>query len=297
MRSIVELDGETRVVGVIGWPVRHSLSPAMQNAAISALGLNWIYVPYEVSPTRLEEALDGMRALGITGLNVTVPHKQGVAELVDELGETARALGAVNTIWNKDGFLFGYNTDGDGFLRALRESGETVEGKRAALIGAGGSGRAVAYALARDGVSALTIVNRTVQRGLEVADLVREHVPVDVSAVALNSAEAEAAIREADIIVDSTPCGMYPDVDAPAVIPGDWLREGQCVCDLVYTPRETSLLKLARARNARPLGGTGMLVYQGAIALERWTGMAAPVDVMKDALLVALQERERPDKQ
>lgn len=292
MQNITELDGETRVVGVIGWPVRHSLSPPMQNAAIAKLGLNWVYVPFEVSPRALGEAIEGMRALGMVGLNVTVPHKEGVAKLVDELGDTARALGVVNTVCNNDGVLHGYNTDGEGFLRALGEAGETLQGKRVTLVGAGGAARSVAYAVAQEGVERLTIINRTPARAEEVAGLVREHAAVDVTVLPLDSTEAEGAVREAEVVIDSTPCGMHPHSDEPPVIPGEWLHEGQRVCDLVYTPRETTLLKAARARDARTLDGTGMLVHQGAIALERWTGRPAPVEAMREALLGALAERE-----
>ena len=292
MRTLTELDGETRVVGVIGWPVKHSLSPAMQNAAIDALGLNWAYVPFEVSPTRLEGAIESVRALNLVGLNVTVPHKAGVARLVDELGETAQALGAVNTVRNQDGTLIGHNTDGEGFLRSLREIGEDVGGKRVAIIGAGGSARAVALAVARDEVGDLQVINRTVSRAAEVVRLVRDLTPAPAGALALDSPAAEDAVRQANIVIDCTPCGMHPNVDEPPAIPEEWIQEGQTVCDLVYTPRETTLLRAARRRNARTLDGSGMLVYQGAIALELWTRQAAPVQVMRDALLKALESRE-----
>lgn len=293
MRTLTDLDGETRVVGVIGWPVKHSLSPAMQNAAINELGLNWVYVPFEVSPTRLECAVGSIRSLNLVGLNVTVPHKAGVAALVDELGETARALGAVNTVRNQDGVLIGHNTDGEGFLRSLREIGEDVAGKRVAIIGAGGSARAVALAVARDEAQSVQVINRTVEKAESVARLVQEQTAVPAVAVALDSSAAEDAVRQAQIVIDCTPCGMHPHVQDPPAFPESWIQEGQTVCDLVYTPRDTSLLKAARRRNARTLDGSGMLVYQGAIALELWTNQAAPVAVMREALLGALESRER----
>lgn len=293
MRGIHELNGETRVVGVIGWPVRHSLSPAMQNAAIAQLGLNWIYVPFEVSPTRLPEAIEGMRALGIVGLNVTVPHKEGVADLVDELGETARALGAANTVRNQDGRLIGYNTDGDGFLRSLREADETIAGKRVVLLGAGGSARSVAYAVARNGCASLAVVNRTVARAQELAARIGELTGAAIEAVDLASGRSQECVRDAQVIIDSTPQGMHPNCDVEPVVPAEWLSEGQLVCDLVYIPRDTCLLQAARRRGARTLDGTGMLVHQGAIALELWTGAAAPVETMRRVLHEALDARQR----
>lgn len=292
MRSIRDLDGETRVVGVIGQPVRHSLSPPMQNAALETLGLNWVYVPFEVPAERVREALQALRALGIVGLNVTVPHKEAVAGLVDERDETAAALGVVNTVWNHGGALRGYNTDGEGFLRSLREAGEGAQGRRVALIGAGGAARSVAYAVAREGAAGLAIINRTPARGEQVAGLVRAHTGLEPTVLPLEGPQTEEAVRAADLVIHSTPRGMHPHSEVEPAIPARWLHEGQCVCDLVYTPRETTLLRAARAQNARTIDGTGMLVHQGAIALERWTGMVAPVAVMREALLTALAARE-----
>lgn len=292
MRSITDLDGETKVVGVIGWPVRHSLSPPMQNAALAEMGLNWVYVPFEVSPTRIEAAVEGMRALGLRGWNVTVPHKESMARLVDKLGDSAGALGAVNTVDVVNGVLYGHNTDGEGFLRALREQGETMRGKRVAVIGAGGSARSVAYAVAGDGASEVRLVSRRPERAQEVAALLPERAGLAVAVTALDTPAAREAVQDADIVIDATPVGMHPHSDVPPVIPEDWLHEGQCVCDLVYTPRETTLLRAAGRRNARTLDGTGMLVHQGAIALERWVDTAVPVETMRRALLAALQARE-----
>ena len=292
MRSIRDLDGETRVVGVIGQPVRHSLSPPMQNAALETLGLNWVYVPFEVPAERVREAIRALTALGIVGLNVTVPHKEAVAELVDERDETAGVLGAVNTVWNDDGTLRGYNTDGEGFLRSLREAGERAEGKRVVLIGAGGAARSVAYAVAREGAARLVIVNRTPARGEQIARLVAAHTGLQPAVLPLEGPQTEQAVREAELVIHSTPRGMHPHSDEPPVIPTQWLHEGQCVCDLVYRPRETTLLRAARAQNARTIDGTGMLVHQGAITLERWTGLPAPAEVMRQALLAALAARE-----
>jgi len=287
------LTGRTTVAGVIGWPVKHSLSPPMHNAAFATLGLDWIYVPFEVAPDAVGEALSGMRALGIRGLNVTIPHKAAVATLVDEVDDMAAALEAVNTVHNRNGRLVGYNTDGPGFLRCLQEAGHEVRGKRVALIGAGGSARSVAYAVAREGAARLSIVARKIAPAQDLAELVRQRAGYErVVAAGLESADAQTRVTEAEIVVDSTPVGMHPKADVAPVVPASWLHEGQVVCDLTYNPRETTLLRAARSRGAMTVDGTGMLVHQGAVAFEIWTGETAPVDVMREALLGSLEAQK-----
>ncbi len=284
----VPLRGTTTLVGVIGYPVEHSLSPPMHNAAFRELGLDWAYVAFKVEPTQVEAALRGVVALGMAGINVTIPHKEAAAMLVDEVDDVAGALGSVNTIRNVGGVLTGTSTDGPGFVRAVEETGATITGQAAVLLGAGGSARAVAYALAQAGVSALTIAARRVPKAEEVAARVEQHTPLRVASVDLHSDAARDAVRAADLVVDATSVGMYPNLDVPPVIPAEWLRPGQLVCDLTYNPRDTVLLQAARAAGAATLDGTGMLVHQGAIAWEIWTGRPAPVAVMRQALLAAL---------
>jgi shikimate dehydrogenase len=290
MRSVpgVTLRGTTKLVGVIGFPIEHSLSPPMHNAAFATLGMDWAYVAYRVEPARVPDAIRAIVALGMVGLNVTIPHKQAAAELVDELDDAARALQSVNTIHNLGSKLKGYSTDGPGFVRSVEETGVTLPGRCAALIGAGGSARAVAHALVSAGVGSLTIVARRPQKAEEVAAMVAAHTGRRVGVADLNSDAAREALSGADLVVDSTSVGMTPNVDVPPVIPPDWLHVGQLVCDLTYNPRETCLLKAAHAAGADTLDGTGMLVHQGAIAFEIWTGMRAPVETMREALLKAL---------
>lgn len=286
------IDGETRVVGVIGWPVRHSLSPMMHNAAFEVLGLNWVYVPFAVAPDQVAATVQAVRALDLVGLNVTIPHKLAVLPLLDEVSAEAHALGAVNTIINDQGTLRGRNTDGEGFLRSLREIGGDVTDRSVALIGAGGSARAVALAAAKANVGQLTIINRTVEKAELVAEMVRAAQPgVAVKVVGLDTGEAEQAVREAQVLIDSTAVGMYPHHETAPVIPAEWLQMEQTVCDLTYNPRETVLLRAAKAVGAHTLDGTGMLVHQGALALEYWTGEIAPVEVMREALLAGLANR------
>jgi shikimate dehydrogenase len=288
---VAELDGTTTVVGVMGWPVAHSLSPPMHNAAFAALGMNWVYVPCPVQPERIAEALAGIRALGIGGMNVTIPHKAAVAKLVDELSPEARALEAVNTIDNTGDRLTGYNTDGPGFVRSAQEQGVALGGLRVVMIGAGGSARAVALACAREGIAGLTIANRTLERAEGIAALVRRNSDLDAAQATPLGESTQTLIEAADVVINATPVGMHPHQDVPPVIPATWLRPGQVVCDLIYNPRETALLRAAREVGCRTVDGTGMLVHQGAIAFERWTGSEAPVEAMRQALLGALASR------
>lgn len=286
------LDGTTRVAGVIGWPVRHSLSPPMQNAALAALGLNWVYVPFAVAPEQVGAAVAAIRAFDLVGLNVTIPHKPAVVPYLDELSPEAEALGGANTIVHREGRLLGYSTDGEGFLRSLREIGEEASGRRIALIGAGGSARAVALALCRAGATSLTVVNRTVAKAEALAESLAQLVPgATLAAVGLETPAAQEAVTGAEVVVDSTAVGMYPHHEVDPVVPAAWLHPGQVVCDLTYNPRQTVLLQAARQQGARTLDGTGMLIHQGALALELWSGQTAPVGVMREALLAALANR------
>ncbi|MHB8995811.1 MAG: shikimate dehydrogenase [Armatimonadota bacterium] len=289
--SEIGLNGETRVAGVIGWPVRHSLSPPMHNAAFAALGLNWVYVPFAVEPERIAGAVEAIRALDLVGLNVTIPHKLAVLPHLDEISDTARVLGAVNTIVNAEGRLVGHNTDGAGFLRSLREIGGEVAGKRVALIGAGGSSRAVALAVCQAGATRLTIINRTVAKAEALVEMVAAALPdAKAEAVALEGPEAEGAVRDAQVLIDSTAVGMYPHHEVEPVVPAGWLHREQTICDLTYNPRRTVLLQAAEAAGAGTLDGTGMLVHQGALAFEYWTGQPAPVEAMRKALLRGLEK-------
>ena len=284
----VPLRGTTTLVGVIGYPIEHSLSPPMHNAAFRALGMDWAYLAFRVEPMQVEAAIRAIVALGMAGVNVTIPHKEAAAVLVDEVDDVAQALGSVNTIHNVDGLLRGYSTDGPGFVRSVEETGVALSGKAAALIGAGGSARAVAYALAKAGVGALTIAARRPHKAEEVAAMVERQAKRAVAAVDLASDAAREAVQAADVVVDTTSVGMYPNADVSPVLPPEWLRSGQLVCDLTYNPRDTVLLQAARSRGAATLDGTGMLVHQGAIAWGIWTGQKAPVEVMREALLGAL---------
>ncbi len=262
----------------------------MHNAAFAALGLDFVYVPLAVHPDALGEAVAGLRALGFAGGNVIIPHKHAICEHLDALDESALVVGAVNTIRRVNGRLVGYNTDGPGLIRSLREAECDVGGKRAAIVGAGGAGRAVAWAVAQAGALAVAIINRTPAKAVEVARLVNAASGRDVArSYPLDDPANQDVLAGSDIIVDTTEVGMYPRADVPPVVPADWLLPKHIVCDITYNPRETVLLKAAQARGARTVDGLGMLVHQGAVGFELWTGHAAPVAVMREALEAALR--------
>ncbi len=276
------ITGSTRVAAVIGDPVRHSLSPALHNAAYRALDLDWVYVAFEVPAGASADALGAVRALGLVGLSVTMPHKEEVAAHCDALSDDATALRSVNTVTRtEDGKLLGSSTDGDGFLRSLRDAGHEVEpGARVLLVGAGGAARAVALALGRRGAR-VSVAARRPDAALAAAALAGGDV------VAWDD-RADAATT-ADIVVNATPVGMGADVALP--IPASSLRSRQVVADLVYHPLETPLLAAAAACGAVTVDGLGMLVHQAALQVECWTGREPPVAVMRAAAQSVLARR------
>ena len=265
----------TRLAAVIGAPVDHSLSPALHNAAFAATDLDWAYVAFHVEPGRVGDALTGMRALGIGGLSVTMPHKDDVAGLVDLPSADVTALGAANCVVpTTDGRLRGESTDGPGLVRSLIDAGVDPAGARCCVLGAGGAARAVVLALARAGAAEVAVVNRTRSRGEQAAAL----------AGSVGSA-VEAVPAAVEVLVNATSVGMGTDE-----LPVDLavLRPGLVVADLVYHPRRTALLAAAEAAGATAVDGIGMLVHQAALAFELWTGVAAPVEVMRRAALARL---------
>lgn len=264
-----DISGSTRVVGVIGDPVEHSRSPAMHNAAFAALDLDWVYVAFPVPRGEGATAVRAVSALGLAGLNVTMPHKADAASACDDLAPDAAALGAVNTVVHEPGALVGHSTDGDGFLRALDDEGVAVAGRRALVLGAGGAGRAIAHALGRAG-AAVTVAARRPDAARDAAALAP-----DGSAAGLD----DVPVEEFDVIVNATPLGMR---GGPSPVDVARLHEGQFVFDTVY-PADTPLLLEARARGVRAAGGLGMLVHQGALSFALWTGITPPVEVMRAA--------------
>ncbi len=306
------IDARTQLVGLIGWPVEHSLSPAMHNAAFRHLGLNWRYVPLPVPPGQVEAAVRGLSALGFRGANVTVPHKQAALQALHatpshqaeaSIAADAQALGAVNTIVVSRGededhetTLNGHNTDVTGFIGALQAGGFRPPGSSAVVVGAGGAARAVVYGLAQAGAKEIVVLNRTPARAQALVSNLRSAVPDPPSPLRSLSLTKETLIdaaRAAQLLVNATPVGMWPRVDRSIWPEGVAMPPHLTVFDLVYNPLETKLQRQARASSAGALDGLDMLVRQGALALELWTGRDAPVAVMQAACRRSLHASRR----
>lgn len=280
-----------KLFALIGDPVGQSLSPAMHNAAFRALGLNCAYINLRVPKPTLANAIAGVRALGIAGLNVTIPHKISIISLLDELDESANLVGAVNTVKNNRGKLIGFNTDGEGALRALEEKIDSVKGKEVVLLGAGGAARAIAFSLARVGAR-LTIANRTVPRAQALASAVEQKLSTNVKVASLNRAELTKALKNVDVLINATSVGMHPKIDK-TLVRANMMRRGLVVYDIVYKPLRTKLLREARRAGGKTIDGLGMLVHQGALAFEIWTGKRAPIKIMKAAAKRELRGENR----
>ncbi len=262
------ISATTRVAAAIGSPVRHSLSPALHNAGFADTGVDWVYAAFEVEPGRAAAALDAMRVLDLGGLSVTMPHKEAVAGLVDELDPAAAALRSVNTVVPIGyGRLKGYSTDGAGFVASLVAQGVEVDGKHVCVLGAGGAARAIIDALARTGVSRITVVNRTDDRAQAAADV----------AAGIAEVGNPDAVRDCDIVVNATSIGMGTD-EMPC--DADLLNPQQVVADIVYHPRCTALLAAARDRGCRTVEGLAMLVHQAVLQQQLWTGASPSASVM-----------------
>lgn len=282
------ISGKTRVCGVIGDPIEHSLSPIMHNAAFEALGLNYVFLAFRVKPSRVAEAVDGMRALNIRGLNVTMPHKKLVMKSLDRIDLSAQIIQSVNTILNQGKLLFGFNTDGVGAVKALKENGVGLKGHKVLLLGAGGAARAIAYSVAKE-ADELAVLNRTVKPAQELAKLLEKTVNKKIAYGTLSQADIEHNLQDSDILINATSVGMKPKpTESP--VPADLLRRNLAVMDIVYNPLETQLSKDAKEAGAHVVNGVEMLIYQGAAAFEIWTGKSAPVEVMRKAVVTHLQK-------
>lgn len=278
---------KAELVGCFGQPVAENPTGAMQEAAFHALGLNWRYLTVEVPPSKLRDAIVGVRAFGMQGVNLTIPHKVAVIEHLDEIAPDAAIIGAVNTVRREGDRLIGENTDGKGFLRGVRtDAGVDPRNKRVVVLGAGGAARAIVTELALAGASDVLVLNRSVSRGEQmVAELVsKTKTPIRFEPWR----GTYAVLDDTDILVNATSIGLYPEVDSMPPVDLSGAHPGMLVCDVVFNPPETRLIQAARKRGLPVLHGQAMLVYQGVIGFELWTGRMAPEAVMKQALREAL---------
>lgn len=280
--------GSSLLLGVMGDPIAHSKSPAMHQAALRAMGVPGHYVPLHVKPDNLKDAIQAVRALGFRGVNVTIPHKVEVMKYLDRVDEGAKRIGAVNTVVNDNGILTGYNTDGIGYVRSLKEEIlPELGGKHIVVLGAGGAARGIIHALIQESPASIAVVNRTASKAKELAEEWGHFMRIR----GLGESEAEPAIRFADLLINTTSVGMHPDVNRVPV-PETWIPEDIVVSDLIYNPLETKLLSISAAKGCRVHGGLGMFINQGAYALEYWTGLPAPVEDMKAAVLESFRREK-----
>lgn len=274
----MNISGKTKVTGLFGYPVEHSLSPAMHNAAFEHLNLDYCYVTFSVRPDLLGDAVKAIRALSLSGVNVTVPHKENVIPFLDEISEESSFIGAVNTIKNDNGKLTGYNTDGKGFMQSLSETGIDIRGKKILIVGAGGASRAIGYYLCKE-ASEVHLFDVDDKK----ANSLKEHLNKlkwNVSLAGARSVKDKDFFSGIDIIINATPLGLKPDDPMPVDI--TLIKNSHVVCDLIY--KETPLLREANKIGCKTMDGLGMLLWQGVFAFEIWTGIIPPVEVMRQAI-------------
>ncbi|MDQ2086814.1 shikimate dehydrogenase [Herbivorax sp. ANBcel31] len=265
--------GQTKLIGLIGNPVEHSISPMLHNSLSSLLGLDLVYVPLKVEKEDLHTVVKALKALDFVGFNVTIPYKKEIMKYIDDNTIEAILMGAVNTVKKIDGRLWGYNTDAEGFLRSFKEEAKTsFKGKKVVLIGAGGVARPVAVKIASEGAEKISIVNRTKEKAIDLAEVVNENVNEVVQVYNFEDKTFKMAFEESDIIINTTSVGMTPDVEETPVS-GDYFNENQIVYDVIYNPVETKLLSDAKNKGCKTINGLGMLFYQGIKAYEIWTGV------------------------
>ena len=277
------ITGKTSVYGIIGDPVEHSLSPGMHNAAFEKLGLDHIYVPFHVKAGELEDAINGAHAMGIKGLNVTIPHKTEVIKYLDYLDIAAGLIGAVNTIEFGENGAVGHNTDGIGAVRAIEEI-TSVKDKKILLLGAGGAARAISFQILMNGASSLVISNRTNEKAEELRDDLVEKLDPDVKVIDLGF-KLEKELNDVDILINTTPIGMYPNISQKPLVTADMMHEGLIVYDIVYNPLKTGLLVEAEKAGAKTISGFKMLMYQGVEAFKIWTGIEPPIELFQNTLM------------
>lgn len=269
--------------GVIGDPIAHSLSPVLHNAAFEALKLDCVFLALHVKAGKVESAIQGMRGLGIHGLNVTMPHKNAVVPFLDEVDATAKFLGSVNTIRNDNDKLTGFSTDGVGALSALKKNGVKLNGEKVLLLGGGGAAKAIAYTLAKE-VKALKILNRSPETTNALTETISREFNKQVSDGLLEPSSIQENLQNADVLINATSVGMHPNIEHSLVEP-QLLRRDLTVMDIVYNPVKTKLVRDAERVGAKVVSGVEMLIYQGAASFEIWTGKTAPIEVMRKAAL------------
>lgn len=281
-----EITGHTVLTGLLGSPVAHSISPMMHNESFRQLDLDYVYLCFDVNTDNLKTAVEGMKAMGVRGFNCTMPDKNLMCELADELSPAAKMIGAVNTVLNENGKLTGYNTDGIGYMQAVKDAGHNIIGKKMTLLGAGGAATAVCVQAALDGVKEINVFSIKDQffaRAQKMVDTINKETDCKAN---LYDFEDETVLKQSidnsDILTNGTSVGMAPKTDACIIKDKSFLHEGLIVSDVIYNPRETKLLKMAKECDCPSFNGLYMLLYQGAEAFKIWTGQEMPVEIIKE---------------
>lgn len=280
------ITGKTAVVGIMGDPVEHSLSPPMHNAAFKHLKMDYVYVPFHVEHGDLGCAIDGARSMGIKGLNITIPHKTEVTNYFNEITQTAQLIGAVNTLKFDKTTISGYNTDGVGAVKAIEEI-TSINGKKIIIMGAGGAARAISFQLLFNGAGEVLIANRTMKKACKLTDELRKNFNGSISCLGLNT-KLNEELKDADVLINTTPVGMHPNEDQKPMVTSDMMHRDLIVNDIVYNPLKTGLLREAEKAGAKTIPGTKMLIYQGMESFRIWTGITPPVEIFEKALMTGL---------
>ncbi|HOJ09122.1 MAG TPA: shikimate dehydrogenase [Clostridiales bacterium] len=290
MNIVHSVTGKTKLLGVIGNPLSHSISPQLHNTLSCCLRIDAVYVPFRVGEGYLEYAVKGLKALDVLGFNVTIPYKNDVINYIDSVSREASLIGAVNTVKNIDGRLYGYNTDAAGFVNSFKEeAGTGFKDKNVVIIGAGGAARAIATGIAFEGAGRISIINRTISRAAEIADIINKNILPVAGYYDLQDNNISEAIKQADIIINTTSLGMYPDINKlPLTIPLNF-STNQIIYDVIYNPKKTRLLQEAEKQGCKAVNGLGMLIYQGIKAYEIWMEMDIPGEIVK-SLFEAFRE-------
>ncbi len=286
MQSLIEINNNTKIVGVIGHPIKHTLSPVMHNYAFSKLNLDYVYLPFDISSTGLEDSLKGMVSLGIKGFNVTIPHKERIMEYMDELSDSAKIVGAVNTVVNDNGKLIGYNTDVNGILKTLEEFKENINGKTVSVLGAGGAARSVIYTLINHfNVKKINIINRTIEKAESLKDYFTSKMLFEkIKTYELIPPDVTEILAKSKLIINTSSIGMSPEEDDSPTTIRESFNKKQIVFDVVYNPRKTKFLELASEQGALTINGLNMFVEQGAKSFELWTNEPMPTDQISELL-------------
>lgn len=287
--SLWQIDAETKLFGLLGNPVGHSMSPFMQNYFLRQCGVNGVYLAFAVEQGKIGDVLHGMHAMGVAGCNVTIPHKESVLPYLCGMSKAAEACGAVNTlIYTPEGY-YGDNTDGTGLLTALKEKNHwDAIGKHILIVGAGGAAKGVAVAMALQGAAHICIVNRTMEKAEQLAEQIANVSDTTTSVLSIDQLRDHAIYQQYSTIVNTTSVGMQPNVNTRIPVAIDALTEQHLVVDLVYNPLETELLRAARIQGAQTASGLGMFLYQGALAFEAWTGMRPNLDEIEGLVIERL---------